>query len=240
MIQKTSCTDEIWTLVETFRFAPDKNAFVFVFVRLSFIMCSFYCAMDHIRVQKKVLCICLHPWHGNSRARYCFTCHLCCLMVQDEKQVALCVPQPARCHAHLPRSLTSLQSPALSELMMGTAGCEHQPGACDCRWKTAYWSTLTADRNHHRQTVLIRLKIAMIFSSDRTLFFFIIYTFPACILITKHHLWHTTCMRYDSEWQYSESHIVRHPAPWEWDLSEHVWLTLSSTMHWHQFVSAVG
>lgn len=27
---------------------------------------------------------------------------------------------------------------------------------------------------------------------------------------------------------------------WEWDLSEHVWLTHFSSVHWHRFVSAVG
>lgn len=54
--------------------------------------------------------------------------------------------------------------------MIGTAGCEPNPRACDCRRKTAYCSTLTADRNHYRRSALIRLKITMILSFDRAHF----------------------------------------------------------------------
>lgn len=136
---------------------------------------------------------------------------------------------------------------------MTTAGCEPQSRACDCHWKTAYWSTLAADRNHHTQTVLIGLKITVIIGFGCDLFVTRNTALHGPCAVDFSIIYHNgyktpqqaetpsvTCMRYDSEWQYSGSHIVQLPVSWEWDLSEHVWLTLSSTVHRHQFVSAVG
>lgn len=185
---------------------------------------------------------------------YFWTTHcLCCLQSCKIKTVTLCFSSPALCRTHLPKSLTPQQASALSELMIGTAGCEPQPGACDCRWKTAYWSTLRADRNHYRQTMLIGLKIAMIFSFDRAHFVtgqtalhcvhtadpsFFCYLYFSCIFVinttaNRASIWHTMCMRYDSEWQYSESHIVKHPASLRvGSIWACVWITLSNTVHW--------
>lgn len=53
---------------------------------------------------------------------------------------------------------------------MTTAGCAPQSRACDCHWKTAYWSIFAADRNHHAQTVLIGLKITVIIGFGCDLF----------------------------------------------------------------------
>lgn len=147
-----------------------------------------------------------------------FSCWSCCLY----KQLALQTP-------------TSPHPSALSELMMGTAGCEPQLQACDSSRGTAYWGTLPADESHYRQTLLIRLMIVMILC-DRDLFFSHKTELPCALAhqrmedfvsfcqsvwrwqvllhtgykttpsLPKTHLWHTTCTRYDS--QNIRSHIV--------------------------------
>lgn len=139
--------------------------------------------------------------------------------------------------------------------MIGTAGCEPRPRACDCCRESAYCSTLTADRNHYRPAVLIRLKITMILSFDSAHFRAfqwlstvddlvpLSHSLPLC-----YHLWFFYCLHFgyktttanqDSicdiprvlDMIQNDSTVdltlcgIQHP--WVWDLSEHVWLTLS-------------
>ncbi|CAB1416871.1 unnamed protein product [Pleuronectes platessa] len=68
------------------------------------------------------------------------------LNIWSSKYHVFVLLQEALCNTHLPQSPTAPQPSALSELMMGTSGCEPRTGACDCRRKTAYRGTLTAKR----------------------------------------------------------------------------------------------
>lgn len=158
---------------------------------------------------------------------------LFCLRVVFVVLFVLSPPRSLPCAAHICPEVSPRHS-LLHCLNWWWGQLAVSPGACDCRWKTAYWSTLTADRNHHWRAVLIGLKIAMILTFDRARFvigegssallvrsrrFGFYYLYFSCLhpghrtpRLTETPSVHTTCMRYDSEWQYSGSHIVPHPA----------------------------
>lgn len=123
--------------------------------------------------------------------------------------------------------------PALSELMMGTAGCEpcspeHVTAVEELFTEAVLQQTeITTDKlcwSGWRWQWYLALSsfVTQLFTvgaqyGDFVLLFMITSTFPACTLVIKHHcelklhLWHTTCLRYDSE--YRGSHCVASSIP---------------------------
>lgn len=130
-------------------------------------------------------------------------------------------------------------------------------GACDCSWKTAYWSTVMP-----QQIELTRDELCMLaWRSQGQLwqcsFLFqditlssALWIFPSFVLLVPaSYLQNTTdnsICAIPCVWDMIQNDSTLDPTlcgiqhPWEQDLSEHVWLIPFSTVHWLQFMSAVS